>query len=138
MTTQKFPLQPLIKDQDGRDRFKGNALVNYLLDHGGIDMNQLAMQDFPREDREQFAQLIGYSLSGFGELSYVSEETYVAAHAMANKLDATGLSELEARNSYLRNVLSELRAKMREPAALLFGIHPDDLGEEDTPPPDQG
>jgi hypothetical protein len=28
-----------------------------------------------------FAQLIGYSLSGFGELPYVSEETFKAAAA---------------------------------------------------------
>ncbi|HEY9661654.1 MAG TPA: hypothetical protein V6C65_24625, partial [Allocoleopsis sp.] len=32
----------------------------------------------------QFAQLIGYSLSGFGDLSYVSDETYAAASSMAN------------------------------------------------------
>jgi hypothetical protein len=31
---------------------------------------------FDREDWEQFAQLIGYSLDGFGELSYVSQETH--------------------------------------------------------------
>jgi len=43
----KHPIQPLEKDQ----------------------------HDFSQEDREQFAQLIGYSLSGFGELSYVSDET---------------------------------------------------------------
>lgn len=33
------------------------------------------------EDREQFAQLIGYSLSGFADLSYVSNKTYNAADA---------------------------------------------------------
>jgi hypothetical protein len=37
--------------------------------------------NFPREDRVQFAQLIGYSYTGFGELSYVREEDhYAAAH----------------------------------------------------------
>lgn len=44
-------------------RFKANAIVRHLLDAGPFDMNQLAMMKFPREDREQFAELIGYSLS---------------------------------------------------------------------------
>ncbi len=42
---------------------------------------------FSDEDREQFAQLIGYSLNGFGELSYVSEETYEAAERSAEVSD---------------------------------------------------
>lgn len=32
--------------------------------------------NFRREDREQFAQLIGYSLSGFGDLHYTSDRVY--------------------------------------------------------------
>ncbi len=42
-------------------------------------MNDLAMLNFSNEDRIQFAQLIGYSHSGFGELSYVDDQTYEAA-----------------------------------------------------------
>jgi hypothetical protein len=75
----KHPTQPLDVDEHGTLRFKSNAIVRHLLDHGGIDLNALAVMDFSQEDREQFAQLIGYSLSGFGELSYVSDETYDAA-----------------------------------------------------------
>jgi hypothetical protein len=73
------PIQPLIRDEQGVLRFKRNAIVRYLLDCGPFDMNHLAMMDFTDKDREQFAQLIGYSLSGFGELSYVSDETYEKA-----------------------------------------------------------
>lgn len=73
------PLQPISKDANGCFRFEGNSVVQHLLDNGPFDMNALAIIDFPREDREQFAMLIGYSLSGFGELSYVSDETYEAA-----------------------------------------------------------
>lgn len=76
-----YPMQPLYKDKDGIVRFKANTIVAYLLDNGGIDMNKLASLDFSAEDREQFAQLIGYSLRGFGELSYVTDETYSAAEA---------------------------------------------------------
>jgi hypothetical protein len=41
----------------------------------------LACLPFSDEDREQFAQLIGYSLGGFGDLSYASDEVYNAAAA---------------------------------------------------------
>jgi hypothetical protein len=78
----KHPIQPLEKDPNGVVRFKGNSIVKHLLNNGGIDLNQIACMDFPREDREQFAQLIGYSLSGFAELSYVTDETYFAAEHM--------------------------------------------------------
>lgn len=73
------PMQPLEKDGHGVLRFKSNKIVRYLLDNGGIDMNHLAVQNFSDEDRQQFAQLIGYSLSGYGDLSYVSDEAYTAA-----------------------------------------------------------
>lgn len=77
----KHPVQPLETDSSGVLRFKKNAIVRFLLDAGPFDMNQLALMPFSQEDREQFAQLIGYSLSGFGELSYVSDETYERAVA---------------------------------------------------------
>lgn len=72
----KHPLQPIELDERGIARFKSNAIVCYLLDNGKTGMNELALMPFSQEDREQFAQLIGYSLCGFGELSYVSDETY--------------------------------------------------------------
>jgi len=76
------PVQPLLRDPDGVIRFKPNAIVAYLLHvarRHGVDLNELAVMPFTQEDREQFAQLIGYSLSGFGELSYVSAETLARA-----------------------------------------------------------
>jgi hypothetical protein len=77
----KHPLQPLYKDEGGIVRFKRNHIVCLLLERGKFDMNDLACMNFSNEDHEQFAQLIGYSLSGFSELSYVSEETFTAAAA---------------------------------------------------------
>jgi hypothetical protein len=70
----KLPIQPLVND-NGIVRFRANSIVAFLLDAGPFDMNQLARMHFTPEDREQFAQLIGYSLSGFAELDYVSDET---------------------------------------------------------------
>lgn len=78
-TKLKHPLQPLDYDDHGMLRFKENAIVVFLLNTGGSDMNKLAMMPFSDEDREQFAQLIGYSLGGFGELPYVSDKTYTRA-----------------------------------------------------------
>lgn len=73
------PNQPLVTDASGVLRFKPNALCVRLLAFGssnGMSLNELAMLPFEDEDRAQFAQLIGYSLSGFGELSYVTNEKY--------------------------------------------------------------
>ena len=75
----RHPLQPLIRDKDGLERFKKNDIVCFLLDHGPFDMNTLAGMNFSTADREQFAQLIGYSLRGFSELSYVNNRTFWAA-----------------------------------------------------------
>jgi len=76
---EKHPIQPLYIDDHGTIRFKENKIVNYLLDNGGIDLNQLGRMDFTQNDSEQFSQLIGYSLIGFGELDHVSDEAYEAA-----------------------------------------------------------
>ncbi len=76
MTDQKHPDQPLYKDEDGKLRFKQNAIIRYLMDAGSIDFNQLAMIPFNSEDRKQFYQLIGYTWSGFQELGLESFEEY--------------------------------------------------------------
>lgn len=70
--------QSLINHQ-GRRRFQMNPIVRYLLDNGPFDMNSLARLPFDDDDRAHFAQLIGYSLSGWGELSYVSDAYYKRA-----------------------------------------------------------
>lgn len=80
----RHPVQPLYRDQHGVIRFKENAIVKFLLEWTtvrGMGLNELAGKGFSNEDFEQFAQLIGYSLSGFGELSYVSDETFDLAEA---------------------------------------------------------
>lgn len=88
--TPKHPMQPVVLDERGVPRFKQNAIVRFLLDvcteRGVASMNTLALMPFSREDREQFAQLIGYSVSGAGDLSYVSEEVYELAAKAADKL----------------------------------------------------
>lgn len=82
------PMQPLVV-KDGVVRFKANKVVQYLLDKGGLTLNDLPYGQLSQDDFEQFAQLIGYSVSGFGDLSYVSEETYNKATELGNKLCPT-------------------------------------------------
>ncbi len=85
-TYRQQPMQPVERDANGVLRFRGNAIVRYLLDHGGIDLNKLATIDFPQEDREQLAQLIGYSICGYHELSYVSDDSAAHASLLAKKV----------------------------------------------------
>jgi hypothetical protein len=121
------PLQPLIY-RDGVFRFESNAIVCYLLEFArahGVGMNELAVMNFSREDREQFAQLIGYSLSGFSELSYVSNETYEAADCMARN----GVTEEQARIQSMRETMKEITQGLKQATAAAFRIHPDDLEE---------
>jgi len=73
------PMQPIVKDCNGVERFRSNAIVRYLLDMGPFDMNHLGILTVSPEDRMQFAQLIGYSLDGYEELSYVTDESYEEA-----------------------------------------------------------
>jgi hypothetical protein len=122
----KHPIQPLAPDERGTVRFKPNVIVRWLLDEGPFDMNQIAMKRFPVEDQEQFAQLIGYSLSGFSELSYVRDETY----GTAAKMSETGQTEDQARIAHLEEVLETVRSGLRIATPALFRIHPDDLGGE--------
>jgi hypothetical protein len=81
-------MQMLFKDDRGVVRFVPNKIVQHLLDNGGIDMNTLARLPFDDADRRQFAQLIGYSVSGYGDLSYVQR-------------DPESLDEADARASHL-------------------------------------
>ena len=121
----RHPIQPVQMDKNGTLRFKGNAIVRHLLDEGGISLNDLAVMrlSFPREDWEQFAQLIEYSLSGFGSLSYASDDTYEAAKNMYE----SGNCELAARLEVAEARLSEARDSAKDLAVALFSVHPDDL-----------
>jgi len=117
------PIQPVVTDANGTMRFKENKIVRYLLDAGGIDMNKLAIMPFDQNDREQFAQLIGYSLSGFSELSYASDVVVEAADKMAEY----GLTEDQAKIEVLNEKLVATREALRELVPIHFRIHPDDL-----------
>jgi hypothetical protein len=82
------PMQPVVLDEEGEPRFKENAIVQHLLEYGGHSLNDLARLTFSQEDREQFAQLIGYSVSGFADLSYASDRVHQQAERAVQALRA--------------------------------------------------
>lgn len=90
MATTRHPNQPIVIDPRGVARFKENALVCKLLDHGqatGLGLNELALlEDIDVNDWQQLAQLIGYSVSGYGDLSYADSRTVAAADRKVEKL----------------------------------------------------
>lgn len=124
------PIQPTHSDKHGVLRFRNNEVVSRLLEEAskhGIDMNFLRSLDLPNEDWVQFSQLIGYSVSGFGGLSFVTDDDY----ALATAPRPNGESDLQARVEILTERLNALRSMLREPIAELYDIHPDDLGAAD-------
>ncbi len=83
------PMQPLVwkRENDGDIiRFKENAIVRYLLDQGIFSLNHLAICGFSEEDHEHFAQLTGYSVSGFSGLSYASDKVVEKADKQAEQM----------------------------------------------------
>ena len=89
MTALKHPLQPILKASDGVIRFKPNKLVRLLLNQlpGGLNrLQELAHGLVEDEDWEQLAMLIGYSVSGWGDLSYVDKKRVREADKIAEKL----------------------------------------------------
>ncbi len=85
------PMQPIIVDASGTIRFQENKIVRFLLDNGIYDLNKLWImfhnsKIFSLDDMEQFYQLIGYSVSGFGDISNFRDETISKADELASKL----------------------------------------------------
>lgn len=87
----KNPIQPHVVDAMGVLRFKANAIVRDLLDFAtdrGMGMNEIAASGYTNDDRQQFAQLIGYSVSGYSGLSYTDGDAVDAKteHPMLKEL----------------------------------------------------
>lgn len=74
-------MQPVMLDERGVVRFRPNRIVQWMLAEGEagrpFDLNRIAreLDRLDPEEHEQFNQLIGYSVSGFGDLSCVRPET---------------------------------------------------------------
>jgi hypothetical protein len=78
------PMQAIVRDDRGVIRFRENKIVRWLLDNGSKTLNDIAAQPFEDDDRDQFMQLIGYSVSNAPLRSSGLRE---AADEIADKLD---------------------------------------------------
>lgn len=83
------PMQPLVWADD-TIRFKENKLVSHLLAIAPIDLNMIEIMAqsgmISREDSDQFLQLIGYSVSGYGDLSRVNKNIVRLADELAEAM----------------------------------------------------
>ena len=95
------PRQPIAFAADGVVRFKENRIVSWMLEQGRLgkkfDLNTIVLQchsgHFNFADLVQLDQLIGYSTSGFGDLSYVPDSEIVACDAEADLIVAAAQKE---------------------------------------------
>lgn len=85
MSDPKHPTQPIVL-VDGVVRFKGNEIVMRLHREGTIDLNEIDLRGVPIEDVEQFWQLLGLTVSGYGELSFIRPETVERADEAAEEI----------------------------------------------------
>lgn len=67
------PMQPIEVAQDGIIRFKVNKIVEFLQETHKNNLCDLRAMNFSQDDWTQFCQLIGYSVCGFCDLSFVDE-----------------------------------------------------------------
>lgn len=99
---RKHPIQPIGFDDRGVIRFTQNKIVRYLLDQYEPGLNDLVMRfgnsgdeakDLDdRADYEQLMMLIGYSVSGFGDLD-LDRRTIAIADQKAARLWAAKQAE---------------------------------------------
>ena len=89
-----FPMQSIVWDGHGVIRFKKNRIIDDLLDVAGkhgLDLNQIAIRacndKYTDAEQIQLAQLIGYSVSGYGDLSYVQRNEKKALRPADKKAD---------------------------------------------------
>ena len=79
-------MQPVVQDEKGVCRFKENKIVTYILDtNPNRTLNEIAIMDFSDDDKQHLYQLIGCSVSGYGELSYADDSVYDASDAQAQQ-----------------------------------------------------
>ncbi|WP_327211382.1 hypothetical protein [Rhizobium leguminosarum] len=99
---RKHPIQPIALDEEGIARFVKNRIVRFLLDQYKPGLNDIYERfrcrgdaEARREgtaDYEQLMMLIGYSVSGFGDLD-IDRRTIAIADRKVAALIAKSESE---------------------------------------------
>lgn len=68
-------MREIIKDEDGTRRFKPNAVVQWLVRTGKVNLNDIPVWSIPGEDLDEFWQMLGYKVCDYCELSFISESS---------------------------------------------------------------
>ncbi len=85
---KKPPMQPIGFDDQGVARFRANDVVQWLWETGQIDLNRIRVERFNKYDVAQFWQMLGYSVSAYGELSFIPKAVVEEADAKVEALIA--------------------------------------------------
>lgn len=88
----KHPCQPVELKPNGVAYFKENAIVRAFLEAARegrtLNLNDtLGDGKFSEEDQVQFAQLIGYSVSGWKDLTFVKSKDRLRADNQVKKME---------------------------------------------------
>lgn len=132
MKTYRYPMQPVVNG-----RFESNPIVDWLCTEVS-NMNDIAFycaeNDIDKKYQEQLAQLVGYSVGGYGTLSYVSDESYERAENQMN-IDTIATQtpeEKEALDQIKESdsqhlTFDEFQKKVVNSIAEAYDVAPDDL-----------
>lgn len=89
----KHPIQPIVMARDKVVRFHENRIVSWMLkmlELRGVNLNAIAATfdrtGKDRDDYQQLMQLIGYSVSGYGDLSCADRRVLSIADDVASRL----------------------------------------------------
>lgn len=124
-TGSKKRMQPIVLNEKGVPQFQPNEAINRLFDaHAVYAATLLEAEDFSEDDRQQFAQLIGYTVQAYCKLPFASAE--VAAEAQRKGALLVRAAAEAARLKRFR----EDRAAMPERNAHLFDLHKSGLTYE--------
>ena len=98
----KHRMQPVVMAPDGVIRFQSNEIIQWLFKSGKIDLNYIStrVQDhggvgpkFSKDDYAQLNQLLGYSVSGYGDKELIDWRSVAAAdRRAANLLKGLGIA----------------------------------------------
>lgn len=90
MAKREQPMQPIYIDNKGVARFQSNKIVDWLFVTQKISLNEISAMcqnsKIPKVDQMQFWQMLGYSVSGFGDLSFADKEVVAQADAITEEL----------------------------------------------------
>ena len=82
----KHPMQPIHRDSAGVVRFVENRIVRHVLAESHLTLDDLFSLGYDPEDYEQVIQLVGFSVSGFGDMPHVNPNSVAIADKIADGL----------------------------------------------------